>query len=373
MPVTNGYQHISWLLPNIIVAAKIRFFSTRPFFFVFLHSNMNEKKMIGLLGSGSWATAIVKILLEKTGREIYWWVHEHDIIEGLLSEQHNPRYLSEAHIDTPRIHLTDDIHDVVLHSDIIFVVIPSAFVADAMSNLPPETLKGKHFVSAVKGIVPEHDCIVTDFLHDKLQVPQEHTAIISGPSHAEETARNRLTYLTVASSNEGFAKIVQNILNCSYVKTTYSVDMLGIEYTAVLKNIYAIATGICHGLGYGDNIIAVLITNAVQEINRFLQQIEPMDMRQLEQYAYLGDLLVTCYSQFSRNRTFGSMVGYGYTVKAAHLEMKMVAEGYYAVAGIEKMRAALKLDMPIEQAVYKILYKGGTAETVMKKLVENFK
>lgn len=329
--------------------------------------------MIGLLGSGSWATAIVKILLEKADREIYWWVREHDIIEGLLSEQHNPRYLSEAHIDTTRIHLTSDINDVVSHSNIIFLVVPSAFVAGAMSVFTPKMLKGKYFVSAVKGIVPEHNCIVTDFLRDQLQVPSERTAIISGPSHAEETARNRLTYLTVASCNESFAKSVQNILNCSYVRTTYSVDMMGIEYSAVLKNIYAVATGICHGLSYGDNIVAVLISNAVQEMDRFLQQIEPMDVRQMEQYAYLGDMLVTCYSQFSRNRTFGTMVGYGYTVKAAQLEMKMIAEGYYAVAGIEKMRAALKLEMPIEQAVYKILYKGGVAETVMKKLVENFK
>lgn len=329
--------------------------------------------MIGLLGSGSWATAIVKILLEKADREIYWWVRERDIIEGLLSEQHNPRYLSEAHIDTTRIHLTSDIGDVVSHSNIIFLVVPSAFITGAMSAFTPDMLEDKYFVSAVKGMIPEHDCIVTDFLRDQLHVPPERTAIISGPSHAEETARNRLTYLTVASCNEAFAKSVQGIMNCFYVKTTYSPDMMGIEYSAVLKNIYAVATGICHGLGYGDNIVAVLISNAVQEMDRLLQQIVPMDVRQMEQYAYLGDLLVTCYSQFSRNRTFGAMVGYGYTVKAAQLEMKMVAEGYYAVAGIEKLRANLKLEMPIEQAVYKILYKGAMAETVMKKLVENFK
>ena len=197
-------------------------------------------------------------------------------------------------------------------------------------------------------------------------------AIVSGPSHAEETARNRLTYLTVASSNEAYAAEVQAIVNCHYVKTTYSKDMQGIEYSAVLKNIYAIATGLCHGLGFGDNIIAVLISNAMQEMDRFLQHIEPTDARQLEQYAYLGDLLVTCYSQFSRNRTFGTMVGFGYTVKAAQLEMKMVAEGYYAVDCIEKMRAAAGVKMPIAQAVFRVLYRHVSTEQEMRKLVESF-
>ncbi len=328
--------------------------------------------MIGLLGSGSWATAIVKILLEKSDRTIYWWVREPEIIEGLQNEGHNPVYLSEAHLDTSRIHICNDIHDVIAHSDDIYLVVPSAFVANAFSEVEPAMLQGKNIISAVKGIVPEHNLIITDFLQQHLQVPTENMAVISGPSHAEETARNRLTYLTVASPNEEFAKRVQSTLNCHYVKTTYSKDIQGIEYSAVMKNIYAIATGLCHGLGFGDNIIAVLISNAMQEMDRFLQHIEPMDARQLEQFAYLGDLLVTCYSQFSRNRTFGTMVGFGYTVKAAQLEMKMVAEGYYAVACLEKMRAAIDVKMPIAQAVYSVLYKKGNAEKVMRKLVENF-
>ncbi len=329
--------------------------------------------MIGLLGSGSWATAIVKILLEKNDRTIYWWVREPEIIEGLQRDGHNPLYLSEAQLEMSRIHLTGDIREVIAHCDDIYLVVPSAFVAKAFSEVQPAMLQGKYFVSAVKGIVPEHNLIITDFLHDFLQVPTDNMAVISGPSHAEETARNRLTYLTVAGINEDFAKRVQATLNCNYVRTTYSKDIQGIEYSAVMKNIYAIATGLCHGLGFGDNIIAVLISNAMQEMDRFLQHIEPMDARQLEQFAYLGDLLVTCYSQFSRNRTFGSMVGFGYTVKAAQLEMKMVAEGYYAVACIEKMRAAAHVDMPIAQAVYEILYKKGNAGKVMRKLVDNFR
>ncbi|MDY5968895.1 MAG: NAD(P)H-dependent glycerol-3-phosphate dehydrogenase [Bacteroidales bacterium] len=334
--------------------------------------NKIRHHMIGLFGSGSWATAIVKILLEKQDREIYWWVREHEIVEGLLSEGHNPFYLSEAYIDINRVHLTSDINDVADHCDDLFLVVPSAFVAGALKSLTSAQLERKHFISAVKGVVPETNQIVTDYLRDTLKVQPSNMAIVSGPSHAEETARNRLTYLTVASGNKALVKHVRDILDCHYVKTSGSTDMQGIEYGAVLKNIYAIATGICHGLGYGDNIIAVLISNAMQEMDTFLHHIEPLDSRKLEEYAYLGDLLVTCYSQFSRNRTFGSMIGFGYTVKAAQLEMKMVAEGYYAVNGIEKMRSAMNISMPIEEAVYRILYKKESASKVMKPVVENF-
>ena len=327
--------------------------------------------MIGLLGSGSWATAIVKILLEKEGRELYWWVREPEIAEGLRRDGHNPAYLSEALIDMQRVHLSSDIREVAAHSDDLFLVVPSAFVAGALQPLSPETLQGKHVVSAVKGIVPEANQVVTDYLRDALRVDPANMAIVSGPSHAEETAKNRLTYLTVASCNEALVQHVRGLVACPYVRTSASEDMLGIEYGAVLKNIYAIATGLCHGLGYGDNIIAVLISNAMQEMDAFLHRIEPMDSRQLEQYAYLGDLLVTCYSQFSRNRTFGSMIGFGYTVRAAQLEMKMVAEGYYAVRGIEGMRQAMGLRMPIEEAVYRVLYRHEVPAKVMRPVVES--
>ncbi len=339
--------------------------------------------MIGLLGSGSWATAIVKILLEKKTRKINWWVREEEAIPTLLEERHNPLYLSEADIDTTRTNISSDIKKVIEESDDIYVVVPSAFVGKALSEIPKELLQNKRIISAVKGIVLETNQIVTEYLHSEFGIDYDNMCIISGPSHAEEAARQRLTYLTVASPNEEFAEEIRKQISCNYIKTTYSDDVIGIECAAVLKNIYAIATGICRGLGYGDNIIAVLISNALQEMTDFMQSISPVvsgrrkkessdgRLRRFESFTYLGDLLVTCYSQFSRNRTFGSMVGYGYSIKGAQVEMKMVAEGYYAVKGIEKIRRDMGLKMPISEAIYDILYERKSPAKRMKAVLEN--
>ena len=340
--------------------------------------------MVGLLGSGSWATAIVKILLEKKDRHINWWVREEEAIPVLMEEKHNPLYLSEAYIDTERTCISSDIKEVVGMSDEIYLVVPSAFIAKALSELPKEMLQGKRFISAVKGIVLDTNQIITEYLHSELGIEYDNMAIVSGPSHAEEAARQRLTYLTVASSNKEFAEEVQKQLNCHYIRTTYSTDMVGIECAAVLKNIYAVAVGICRGLGYGDNLIAVLISNALQEMTDFMQYLAPTRgysnpesgdgrLRRFESFAYLGDLLVTCYSQFSRNRTFGNMLGSGYSIKAAQLEMKMVAEGYYAVKGVEAIRTQAAIEMPIVQSVYAILYERKSAAKQMKNLLENLK
>ncbi len=337
--------------------------------------------MIGLLGSGSWATAIVKILLEKKDRRINWWVREEEAIPVLREEKHNPLYLSEAYLDTDRINISSDIQEVIKKSDDIYLVVPSAFVHRALKDVPRDLLQKKRFISAVKGIVPEYTTIITEYLHDQMDIEYEQLCIISGPSHAEEAARQKLTYLTVASTNKEFAEQVRRQINCHYIKTTYSTDMVGIECAAVLKNIYAIAAGLCRGLGYGDNIIAVLISNALQEMTDFMQQISPMigygdfnadgRLRQFESFAYLGDLLVTSYSQFSRNRTFGNMLGYGYSIKAAQLEMKMVAEGYYAAKGVKEIIKGINHHMPIVEAVYSILYEKKSPEKVMKKVLEN--
>lgn len=341
------------------------------------------QKTIGLLGSGSWATAIVKILLEKKDRNINWWVREEEAIAVIMEEKHNPLYLSEAYIDTDRTCISSDIKEVVGMSDDIYLVIPSAFVAKALGELPKEMLKGKRFISAVKGIVLDTNQIITEYLHHKLDIDYDDLCIVSGPSHAEEAARQRLTYLTVASSNLQFAQEVQSQLNCHYIRTTYSTDMVGIECAAVLKNIYAVAVGICRGLGYGDNLVAVLISNALQEMTDFMQSMSPMSqnenqnsdgrLRRFESFAYLGDLLVTCYSQFSRNRTFGNMLGSGYSIKAAQLEMKMVAEGYYSAKGVENMRRQTGLRLPIAETVYNILYERKSAAKQMKTLLENLK
>ncbi len=329
--------------------------------------------MIGVLGSGSWATAIVKILLEDKTRRINWWVRETEAIAEMREEQHNPLYLSEVELDTDRTDIDDDIRNVVEKSDYIYLVVPSAYVDRAMKQIPPELLKGKHVCSAVKGIVPETNQIITDYLHSQMQMDYNQLSIVSGPSHAEEAARQRLTYLTVASQNELLANEIRQQLDCHFIKTTYSTDMTGIEFSAVLKNVYAIATGMCRGLGYGDNIIAVLMSNIVQEMVAFMQAKAPIEVRQLNNFAYLGDLLVTCYSQFSRNRTFGHMVGYGYSIKGAQLEMKMVAEGYYAIKGIEKMRREIGLKMPIAEAVYAVLYERRSPARRMKTVIENLK
>lgn len=337
--------------------------------------------MIGLLGSGSWATAIVKILLEKKDRRINWWVREEEIIPEMIEGKHNPLYLSEAYIDTSRINISSDIMEVITKSDDIYLVVPSAFVDRALREVPKEIMQQKRIISAVKGIVPEHTTIITEYLREQFGMDYSQLCIISGPSHAEEAAQQKLTYLTVASTEKRFAEDVERQIGCNYIKTTYSSDMSGIECAAVLKNIYAIAAGMCRGIGYGDNIIAVLISNALQEMTDFMQIISPMigegdfnadaRLRQFESFAYLGDLLVTSYSQFSRNRTFGNMLGRGYSVKAAQLEMKMVAEGYYATEGVKKIIDSLNHRMPIVEAVYAILYEKKPINRTIKKLLEN--
>ena len=329
--------------------------------------------MIGVFGSGSWATAVAKIVLEHPNTTINWWIREPDIIEGIKETGHNPTYLSEIYFDTNQINFSNDISEVIKKSDDLLFVVPSAFLDDSLQNITPEMLEGKNIHSAIKGVVLQTNQIVADYFHDKFNINYNRISIISGPSHAEETAQQKLTYLTVASQNSQLADYVAEFIQCRYVKTVVSNDIHGIEYAAVLKNIYALAAGICKGLGYGDNLFAVLISNAMQEMDIFINELHPMDYRQLERFPYLGDLLVTAYSQHSRNRTFGAMIGFGYSVKGAQLEMKMIAEGYYATKCIEKIREKLGISMPIVEATYKILYEGLSARRVMGELLKNLK
>lgn len=329
--------------------------------------------MIGVFGSGSWATAVAKIVLEHPNTTINWWIREPDIIEGIKETGHNPTYLSEIYFDTNQINFSNDISEVIKKSDDLLFVVPSAFLDDSLQNITPEMLEGKNIHSAIKGVVLQTNQIVADYFHDRFNIDYNRISIISGPSHAEETAQQKLTYLTVASQNSQLADYVAEFIQCRYVKTVVSDDIHGIEYAAVLKNIYALAAGICKGLGYGDNLFAVLISNAMQEMDIFINELHPMDYRQLERFPYLGDLLVTAYSQHSRNRTFGAMIGFGYSVKGAQLEMKMIAEGYYATKCIEKIREKLGISMPIVEATYKILYEGLSARRVMGELLKNLK
>lgn len=326
---------------------------------------------IAVLGSGSWATAIVKIATQ-THTKVYWWVREQEIVQAVENFGHNPLYLRSCELDRERIIVSSDLKMIVSKATDIILVIPAAFVAGSLQSLCPKDFEGKRIICATKGIIPQTNQIVADYIRDYFNVRDENQAVISGPSHAEEIAQERLTYLTVGSCNDEFAKQVAEGLKCRFVKTTTSSDIRGIEYGAVMKNIYALAAGIARGAGYGDNFVAVLIANAAQEMGAFLAVAAPQE-RDTNRFVYLGDLLVTAYSQHSRNRTFGQMIGQGYSVKSAQLEMAMVAEGYYAAECIDKANRSIGVSLPIARAVYEILYKGKSADEEFKRLSELFK
>lgn len=312
-------------------------------------------KKIAVIGGGSWATAIVKMISNHSS-EVHWWIRNTDTVEYIQKFHHNPNYLSSVHLQNDKLRLSSDLKSVVATAEVLIMAVPSAFLKDALSTLKKEDLAGKIIFSAIKGIVPEHNLIVGEYFHKEFSVPMQNIGVITGPCHAEEVAMEKLSYLTIASQNKENAAFVAELLRCRYIKTTVSDDIYGTEYSAVLKNVFAVASGICHGLGYGDNFQAVLISNAIQEIKRFVDKVHPID-RDIMDSAYLGDLLVTAYSQFSRNRTFGTMIGKGYSIKYAQFEMNMVAEGYYGTKCIFEINRNYKVDMPITEAVYRILYE----------------
>jgi glycerol-3-phosphate dehydrogenase (NAD(P)+) len=328
---------------------------------------MSDKK-IGIIGSGSWATAIVKIV-SNTCNSINWYFRNAEDIEFIKKYQHNPRYLTSVDFDLKKLNLYNDVNECVKNSDIVILAIPSAFVHASISSLDKIDLKNKLFFSAIKGIVPEYHLIVGEYLNKVYNISFENIGVITGPCHAEEVAMEKLSYLTLASMNIGNAEIVSKYFNCRYIKSTTSDDIYGTEYSAVLKNVIAVAGGVCHSLGYGDNYLAVLVSNAIQEIKRFVDAVHPID-RDIKASAYLGDLLVTAYSQFSRNRMFGTMLGKGYSVKQAQLEMNMIAEGYYAVKCVYEINEKYKVDMPITSAVYNIIYAGKDPKREMQALSE---
>lgn len=316
---------------------------------------MSLTPKIAVIGGGSWATAIVKILCNNV-HAINWWMRNVEAIDYIKKYKHNPNYIPSAELDTAKLLLSDDLKQSIKDADIIILAVPSAFLKETISQLIPEDFQEKKVFSAIKGIVPEKNLIVGEFLNTMYNIPIENIGVITGPCHAEEVAMEKLSYLTIACQEELNARELASLLNCRYIKTTVSDDIYGTEYAAVLKNVFAIAGGICHSLGYGDNFQAVLVSNAIQEIERFVDVVHPIN-RDIKSSAYLGDLLVTAYSQFSRNRTFGSMVGKGYSVKSAQMEMNMVAEGYYGVKCIYEINKKYNVEMPITHAVYRILYE----------------
>ncbi len=328
---------------------------------------MAEKLKFAVIGGGSWATAIAKMLCVNL-EQIAWYMRNEDAIEHIKTQHHNPNYLSSVEFDVKKLKLTSDINEAVGYADYIIFAIPSAFLNGELEKLT-ESLEGKVIFSAIKGIVPETSLIVGEHFNTTYDIPFENIGVITGPCHAEEVALERLSYLTIACGDAKKARIVAKNLSGNYIKTKISDDIIGTEYAAMLKNIYAIAAGMAHGLGYGDNFQSVLMSNGIREMKKFIKKVHKMK-RNINDSAYLGDLLVTGYSIFSRNRMFGNMIGKGYTVKSAMMEMSMVAEGYYAAKSAYNLNLGYGADTPIIDAVYSILYEGKSAKSVFKKLTE---
>ena len=319
----------------------------------------------GILGSGSWGTAIAKILTDN-GQTIYWWNRSEKAIEQMMMRRHNPHYLSGAYFDTAQLKLTTNLAEVIAHSDCIIIAIPSAYVVTTLKALDKNIFSGKKIVSAVKGILPEHTLLLNDFLKNEFNVALENYFTILGPCHAEEVATEKLSYLTFSGTDEMTTHHIAQYFKTDYLNTIENNDIYGVQYAAVLKNIYAVGAGMAHGLDYGDNFLSVLIANCADEMAGFLKMagIKNVEVghttNRANNYAasvYLGDLLVTCYSLFSRNRTFGNMIGKGYSVKSAQIEMSMVAEGYNASKSIHIINETIKADMPIAETVYEILWE----------------
>lgn len=330
---------------------------------------MKSNSKFAVLGGGSWATAIVKILCENQV-SVGWYMRNLEAVDFIKTHEHNPNYLTSVTFDIDQLALTDDINKTIDNADILIFAIPSAFLDSEMRKLKT-SLKDKIIFSAIKGIVPETGLIVGEHFHEKYDIPFKNIGVITGPCHAEEVAMERLSYLTIACADEEKAKVVADNLTTDYIRTKVSDDIIGTEYAAMLKNIYALAAGIYHGLGYGDNFQSVLMSNAIREMGRYIKRVHKMK-RNINNSAYLGDLLVTGYSTFSRNRMFGNMIGKGYTVKSAQMEMKMVAEGYYAAKSAFDLKSKFKkkAKTPIIDAVYKVLYDNGNAKKVFKELTE---
>lgn len=331
---------------------------------------MNPFKKIGLIGNGSWATAIMK-LLSFHNEKICWHIRKKEDIDFFKKNSRNPRYLSELEFDISKINFSLDINEVAENSEILYFVVPSAFLNDFTVDLTTDISK-KLIVSGIKGIIPSTNLLFADHFNKRYNVPLDNIAVIAGPSHAEEIVRGKLTYLTIAANNLYNAETIANQVESQNLRTYINEDVYGIEYAAVLKNIYALAAGICQGLGYGDNFNAVLISNAITEIERFINTVSPAE-RNILSSAYLGDLLATGYSKFSRNRTFGLMIGKGYSVKATKLEMNMVAEGYYATESFFKINSQYNIYMPILEAVYNILYNSKPAGFEIKLLTHKIR
>lgn len=313
----------------------------------------------GIIGSGSWATALAKILTD-SNHPIHWWVRNPKTIQQIKQRRHNPHYLSSAYFNTDLLTLDEKVEEVIQNADVIVIAVPSAYVVSALENLPANSFEGKEVVSAIKGILPGCNQLLHEYMADKFNLSLNDYFTVLGPCHAEEVASEKLSYLTFTGTDEATAKIIADHFHTEYLNVVVNHDILGVQYAAVLKNIYALGAGIAHGLEYGDNFLSVYIANSANEMVTFLRKIVSEDELDPVNYAasvYLGDLLVTCYSLYSRNRTFGNMLGKGYSVQSAQLELNMVAEGYNASKCIFMKNQVLGTDMPIAETIYKILWE----------------
>ena len=324
----------------------------------------------GIIGSGSWATALAKILTDND-HTINWWIRNSDTINYLQQRKHNPHYLHNAHFDNSKLQMSSNINYVIEKSDVLVIAVPSAYVHDVFSTLNTDVFINKKIVSAIKGLLPDSNKLLNEYLLQQFNVKLEDYFAVLGPCHAEEVAVEKLSYLTFSGIDENMAQQIAAHFHNTYLNTIVNHDIMGVQYAAVLKNIYALGAGIAHGLQYGDNFLSVYIANSANEMVRFVRKMRIDEDGTGLNYAasaYLGDLLVTCYSLYSRNRTFGNMIGKGYSVRAAQLELNMVAEGYNASRSIYRAAEELKIDLPIASVVYKILWEHVAASVGFKEI-----
>lgn len=344
---------------------------------------MHKSFNIGVIGNGSWATALVKILTDNH-HTVNWWIRNASSIDYIKKRKHNPNYLPSASFDVSLLHLFNDVQEVVSASDLLVLAVPSAYLQDVLKNIDKDSLKNKKVLSAIKGLVPGPDVLLNDHLHKQFHLPLENYFAVLGPCHAEEVAAEKLSYLTFSGIDKETAAKIATLFKTNYINTIINTDILGVQYAAVLKNIYALGAGIAHGLDYGDNFLSVYIANSADEMAGFLRKVgaqhmvvgehhkSPSQKKDINYAAsvYLGDLLVTCYSLYSRNRTFGAMIGKGYSVQSAQLEMNMVAEGYNASKCIYNINKKIGGDVPIAEIIYKILWERLNAEEGFKMVEE---
>lgn len=326
---------------------------------------------VAVIGSGSWATAIIKIISTNL-EHIHWWVRGQETVEGVMKYGHNPKYLSSVFINPEDIRVSTDIRATVARADYVILVAPSAYLHKTLEPLQRSRLNKKKIIIAVKGIIPETMQLISDYMRTQFGVPLDNLSIISGPSHAEEIAQEKFTFLTAASTNRELAETVAEFFTNRYCRTSVSDDIMGTEMAIVLKNIYALGAGIYSGLGYGDNFIAAYLANCVKEMKSFVDQIYPNEYRRISDSVYLGDLLVTAYSTFSRNRLFGIMIGHGLSVRVSLLELRMVAEGYTACRCVHEINKKYLADIPIVETIYGILYENNNVSSEMKRIAEHF-